>query len=186
VQVPIHLALSWLVAAPLPQRRDRVLVTWAGVAPDLDALSLLGGAEAFGHYHHVLTHGVVAAVAVAVAASLAARQRWRVLLLALVTFHLHLACDLIGSGVAHQPWSITYFWPFSRSEYWVNFGWDLASVQNGAIWVLAVVLTGWIGVRWRRTFCEAFLPQRTDAAIVAVLRKRFSRRQAAAGPGSTR
>lgn len=186
MQVPVHLALSWLAGSPLAGRRDRVLVAWAGVVPDLDALSLLGGAEAFGRYHHILTHGLPAALLTAALCCAAARARWKVLLLSFLTFHLHLACDLVGSGVQHQPWSISYLWPFSNAEYSVNFGWDLASIQNGVIWIAAVVLTAWIGVRWGRTFCEAFLPLRADAAIVAALRKRFSRQPGAAAAGSAR
>jgi hypothetical protein len=62
MQDPIHLAISWLIGHRLPERRDRRLVTWAGVLPDLDALSLLGGAAAHSEYHHVVTHGLVAAV----------------------------------------------------------------------------------------------------------------------------
>lgn len=106
--------------------------------------------------------------------------------MALITFHLHLASDLLGSGVQHQPWPITYFWPLSQSEYVVMYGWDLASVQNGVIWIAALVVTGWIGVWWGRTFCEAFLPQRMDAAVVAVLRKRFRASKVAAVASSTR
>ena len=73
MQVPIHLAISWLIGHRLPERRDRRLVTWAGVLPDLDALSLLGGARAFSEYHHLVTHGVVAAVVVTAACTALAR-----------------------------------------------------------------------------------------------------------------
>ena len=127
MQVPIHLAISWLIGHRLPERRDRRLVTWSGVVPDLDALSLLGGAGAYSEYHHVLTHGVVAAVVVTALSTAFARQRGKVLLLSLLAFHVHLICDLLGSG---RDWPIVYFYPFSRHEYFTPYGWPLASPQN--------------------------------------------------------
>lgn len=61
MHVPTHLAISWLIGHSLVERRDRRLVAWSGVAPDLDALSLLAGPAAYSQYHHVLTHGLLAA-----------------------------------------------------------------------------------------------------------------------------
>jgi hypothetical protein len=137
------------------------------VVPDLDALSLLGGAAAYSEYHHVLTHGVVAAVAVTAVATAFARQRWKVLLLSLAAFHVHLLCDLLGSG---RDWPIVYFYPFSRHEFYTPYGWPLASPQNAMVWLAAVALTIWIGITRGRTFAEAFLPARADAAVVKALR----------------
>jgi hypothetical protein len=55
-----HAMLSWLAAQGLPERRDRRLVVLAGVAPDLDGLSVLGGLANYGRWHHVVTHNVLA------------------------------------------------------------------------------------------------------------------------------
>jgi hypothetical protein len=62
VHLPTHLVLSWLLGHRLSERRDRRLVAWAGVAPDLDALTVLGGLDFYGQWHHVLTHGLTAAL----------------------------------------------------------------------------------------------------------------------------
>ncbi|MGD1104728.1 MAG: metal-dependent hydrolase [Terriglobia bacterium] len=167
MQVPIHLAISWLIGHRLPERRDRRLVAWSGVVPDLDALSLLGGAAAYSEYHHVLTHGVVAAVVVTTISAAFARERWKVLLLALLAFHVHLICDLLGSG---RNWPLVYFYPFNRHEYYTPYGWPLASLQNAFVWLAAVALTVWVGTTRGRTFAEAFLPARADAAVVKALR----------------
>ncbi len=183
MQVSIHLAISWLIGHRLPERRDRRLVTWAGVLPDLDALSLLGGAGTYSEYHHVVTHGVVAAVVVTAACTALARQRARVLLLSFLAFHVHLVCDLLGSG---RDWPIVYFYPFSRHEFYTPYGWPLASPQNAVVWLAAVALTIYVGITRGRTFAEAFMPARADAAVVKALRDiyaRFSPRKAArAGP----
>ena len=175
MHAPIHLAISWLIGSRLPHRRDRVLVAWAGVVPDLDAISLAWGVEAYVKYHHVIAHGIVAAMGVTLACVAAARDRFKVGLLALVAFHVHLLCDLIGSGAQGQPWSITYFWPFSEREIWVSFGWDLASPENAVVWLGAVALTFVAAVRYGRTFAEAFLPASADAAVVRAVRRMSER-----------
>jgi hypothetical protein len=172
MQVPIHLAISWLIGHRLPERRDRRLVAWSGLAPDLDALSLLGGAAAYSEYHHVLTHGVVAAVVGTAIGTACARERWKVLLLSLLAFHVHLVCDLLGSG---RDWPIVYFYPFNRHEYYTPFGWPLASPQNALVWRAAVALTVWIGVTRGRTFAEAFLPAHADATVAGTLRAMYTR-----------
>ena len=170
MHLPTHLAISWLIGQGLSERRDRRLVAWAGVVPDLDALSLLAGASAFSRFHHGVTHGVVAAAAVTLATAVFARRRLRAAGLALVAFHVHLMCDLLGSGV---DWSIAYFWPFSSREFVTPYGWPLASWQNVLITVVALFCIGWIGVTRGRTFTETFLPAKADQAVVAVLRRRF-------------
>jgi membrane-bound metal-dependent hydrolase YbcI (DUF457 family) len=167
---PTHLAISWLIGQGLSERRDRRLVAWAGVVPDLDALSLLAGASAFSRFHHSVTHGIVAAAVVSAACAVLARRRRRAAGLALGAFHVHLLCDLLGSGV---DWSIAYFWPFSSREFVTPYGWPLASWQNLLITVAALLVVGWIGVTRGRTFAETFLPARADRAVVEVLRRRF-------------
>ena len=173
MHVPIHLAVSWLIGHHLPERRDRRLVTWSGVAPDLDALTLLAVAGAHSGYHHVIAHGLVAAVVGTALWTALARQRLKVLLLSLVAFHVHLLCDLLGSG---RDWSIVYFFPFSRHEYMSPYGRTLASPQNALVWLAAVAATVWIAIKRGRTFAEAFLPAKADAAVVRILRKIFSRK----------
>jgi inner membrane protein len=179
MQVPIHLAISWLIGHRLAERRDRRLVAWAGVAPDFDALSALAGVAAYSEYHHVLAHGIVAAVAGTALWTALARQRLKVMVLSLAAFHLHLLCDLLGSG---RDWTIAYFWPFSRHEYAPPYGWPLASPQNALVWLATVAATIWIGIRRRRTFAEAFLPARADAAVADTLRKIFSPRESKPRP----
>jgi hypothetical protein len=180
VHIPIHLAISWLIGQGLPERRDRRLVTWSGVVPDLDTLSILAGPAAYSEYHHVLTHGIIAAVVTTVACMALARRRLKVLLLSLLAFHVHLICDLLGSG---RDWTIVYFYPFSRHEYLTPYGWPLASPQNAMVWLAAVAITVWIGVTRGRTFAEALLPARADAAVAKTLRDIFARRKR--GPGQS-
>lgn len=167
----VHGTLSWLLGQGLRARRDRALVACAGLAPDLDGLTLLGGAEAFQTYHHVLFHGVPGALVTALACAALARQRVAVAALALVAFHLHLLCDLVGSG---PGWPILYLWPLSEREWSWDGQWDLASWQNAVIGLAVTLAALACALRWERTPVELF-SLRWDAEVVRTLRRRFAR-----------
>ena len=167
-----HLTLSWAVGAWLKERRDRSLVAWAGVLPDLDGLSVLWGVDAFGRWHHVLTHSLVAALVTTGLVLGVARDRARTAALAFLAFHLHLGADLMGSGTG---WSIAYLYPLSD---WVVDGldwWELPSWQNVLITAVALGFSCFMGVRFGRTFLEAWLPIRFDQVFVKLLRRAFRR-----------
>jgi inner membrane protein len=165
-----HLTTSWLVGHRLPERRDRLLVTWAGMAPDLDGLSLLANTDLYARWHHVLTHGAVAAVVTTAVCAACARARFKVAALSFAAFHLHLVCDLLGSGVA---WSIAYLYPFSAHRIATPFGWSLDSWQNAAVTAAALAACVAVGLRRGYTVTESFLPLRIDREVVRALRTRF-------------
>lgn len=167
----VHGELSWLAAQKLTERRDRLLVTLGGVIPDLDGLTLLAGEDAYGRWHHVLTHGIVSAVVLSAVLAAFARQKLAVFGLALTAFHLHLFCDLLGSG---PGWPLYYLWPFSRLETYWSGQWDLASWQNSLIGLTATLLVLACALPFGRTMVELF-STKADAKVVAALRKRFSR-----------
>ncbi len=165
----VHAELSWLMAQRLEARRDRALVVLAGLAPDLDGLTLLAGEEAYGRWHHVLTHGFVAAIAVTLGCAALARERLHVAALALLAFHLHLLCDLAGSG---PGWPILYLWPISPAEWAWSGQWELASWQNTLIGLAATIAGLACALRWSRTPVE-LLSVRADAKVVASIVARF-------------
>jgi len=167
----VHAELSWLAGVKLAARRDRLLVTLAGLAPDLDGLSLLAGEEGYAKWHHVLTHGIVSAVAVSAVCAAFASQRARVAAVAFAAFHLHLLCDLAGSG---PGWPLTYLWPFSPVEWMWDGQWNLASWQNSLIGLVATLAVLACAVPFGRTIVE-LLSLRADAAVVATVRKRAQR-----------
>lgn len=167
----VHAELSWLGAQRLQEKRDRLLVTLAGLSPDLDGLTLLAGEDLYGEWHHVLTHGFVSALALSALLTAFARQRAAVFALSLAAFHLHLLCDLAGSG---PGWPLYYFWPFSRLEWFWSGQWDLASWQNSLIGLAATLAVLACALPHGRTIVELISP-RADAQVVATLRKRFGR-----------
>ena len=165
----VHGEIGWLTGQPLSSRRDRWLVTAAGLLPDLDGLTILAGGDAYARWHHVLTHGLVAAVVICGLLAAFAQQKARVLGLALVAFHLHLVCDLAGSGVG---WPIAYLLPFSDFELHWSGGWELASWQNSVIGLGVTLLCLYCAVPFGRTVVELF-SVKADAAVVKTVRKRL-------------
>lgn len=167
----VHAELSWLAGARLDARRDRVLVALAGVVPDVDGLTLLAGEEAYGRYHHVFTHGLVSALVCGVVFGAIAKRKLVVGLLSVAAFHLHLLCDLAGSG---PGWPITYLYPFSHVETMWSGQWNLASWQNTLIGLAATLGVLACALPLGRTAVELFSVT-LDAKVVATLRARFRR-----------
>jgi len=181
-----HFIGSWLVAAAIVNNpRDRRLVTLAGVLPDLDGLgmvvdvvkSLASGHELNFHYyqkfHHLWLHGWPGALLVAVVLAAFARQHWRVAVGCLVTFHLHLLCDLLGSRgpTPADLWPICYGEPVFRHPVWFWKGqWKLDGWQNLVIFGFVFAIALRVAVKRGYSFVE-LLGQRADDAFVTTLRR---------------
>ncbi|WP_046005632.1 metal-dependent hydrolase [Pseudoalteromonas rubra] len=142
-----HLMMSWLCgASTVVTKRERIIITLAGLAPDLDGAGLLidwftGTTRYYQQWHHVFGHNLVFAVAIATCAGLLARTRQaRVWLMSFVAIHLHLFTDLIGSkGPDGYQWPIEYLYPFSNTGLTWQGQWALNAWQNQLIW-LALLL----------------------------------------------
>jgi membrane-bound metal-dependent hydrolase YbcI (DUF457 family) len=175
MHIPTHLMASWVVGHRLSERRDRVLVAWAGVSADLDGLTILAGPDVYGRWHHALTHGLVAGLLMALLVGWWAKNPFAVWALALTAFHLHVVCDFLGSGV---EWPIQYFWPISDTFYHTSYGWELDAWENWATGVLLILLCGRLAVTSGRSFAETFHTKRADALVVLALRQRFAPKRA--------
>ncbi len=180
-----HVLLSWGVANTLPDstRRDRTLITLAGVAPDLDGLGLVAEVLTAGtpdplrwwtDYHHVLGHNIIAAAAVTGLAVLMGTSRIPTAFLASLSFHLHLLCDVAGSrGPDGHPWPIPYLLPFSSSVQWTWDGqWALNAWQNFVVTVAALAATFVLAHR-RGVSPLELVSERANGIFVETLRKRF-------------
>ena len=174
----VHAELSWLAAGRLQTRRDRLLVALAGVAPDLDGLSLLAGKDAYSDWHHVVWHGLLGALVTSLLFGALANRKVVTGVMSLVTFHLHLLCDLAGSGdrgLGGEGWPLYYWWPLNRHTWFWDGQWDLASWQNTLIGMGATLACLAMALRWDRTVVELF-SVKADAAVVATLKARFGRK----------
>jgi hypothetical protein len=181
-----HLVGSWLIASATTNNpRDRKLVTLAGVLPDADGLgavadvvgSFISGKECTFHnyqtYHHLLLHGWPGAILVSILLTLFARQKWRVLLLCLFTFHLHLLCDLIGSRgpTVGDLWPICYSEPIFRHPIWFwKHQWRLDGWQNQTIFIGIFLISLWLAAKKGFSFVEV-ISSRVDRIFVGVLQK---------------
>jgi|SRR5208282_1812931 hypothetical protein len=183
-----HLLASWIVAVKTTDNlRDRRLVTLAGVAPDLDGLGIVldivTGRFARNHpfyypeYHHWLMHGLPAALACAALLAAFAHRRGRVFWLALLTFHLHLLCDLLGSRGPDKwdLWPIYYFGPLSRNPMWIwKHQWRLDGWQNMVLTLALFIWALGLAIRYGDSFVGVF-NHRWDKVFVEVLRKWHAR-----------
>lgn len=180
--------IGWQVGdAVSSSPRDRALIAWAGLAPDLDGLGLLvdvgnrllGRPETFVYadHHHVLFHGLFGAAVTASACVALATSRGRVLWASLLAFHLHLLCDLAGSRgpVPGDLWPIHYLGPFSER---LTFVWSGQWPVNG--WPNVAVTLVLLFLGFRQAIREGLSPvslfgRRADRAFVETVRARWAR-----------
>jgi membrane-bound metal-dependent hydrolase YbcI (DUF457 family) len=180
-----HFFTGWVLANCFDlERRDRALVTLACVAPDIDGLGIIpelltrNSAHPllwFSMYHHSLHNLAFALVIAAIGFALAA-QKWKTGSLVLLSFHIHLLEDLLGSrGPDGYQWPIPYLSPFSSSLQLIWRGqWGLNAWQNVVITVVLLLITLWLA--WRRGLSPLeMVSSRADNALVATLRRRYPR-----------
>ncbi|MEK7858387.1 MAG: metal-dependent hydrolase [Elusimicrobiota bacterium] len=181
-----HLLASWLTAeAAGLERRDRALVTIAGIAADLDGLGYLAEAMTnesaepllwYSRWHHVLGHNLAFAVVLGAACAALGASRLRAALTSLLAFHLHLLYDVVGSkGPDGDHLPIAYLYPFS-------FGWQLEWSGQWELnaWpnvLFAAVLLGLsLFCAWSRARSPVELfSARADGLLTAALRRRWPR-----------
>jgi membrane-bound metal-dependent hydrolase YbcI (DUF457 family) len=180
-----HFLFGWMVANTGGLgRRDRALVAIAGVIPDVDGLGapvevLTKNWERplawFSEYHHTF-HNITFAVVVTALAFAAATRRWKAALLAFLSFHLHLFCDVLGArGPDGHQWPIPYLKPFSDAwEITWSGQWALNAWPNFAITGALLIATFYLA--WRRGFSPLeIVSPRADQAFVGTLHERFPR-----------
>jgi membrane-bound metal-dependent hydrolase YbcI (DUF457 family) len=117
MKIPEHLALSYLLAQLGPQEAygpaGTLLVMTAGMLPDLDGVSILGGWKCHLKYHRMVGHGLPMTLLVplllAVSAAPYLGGPWGVLWLWLqLSLVLHLVLDVL-----FYRWKVQLLWPFS-------------------------------------------------------------------------
>jgi membrane-bound metal-dependent hydrolase YbcI (DUF457 family) len=153
-----HVGLSWIVANAAPcASRDRWLVVTAGVLPDLDGVGILWSETAYATVHRAAGHGLVFIVLWTLVVVRYAERPVRTTALALLSFHLHLLLDAVGTGGL----PIRYFWPLSDAGWTYAGRWTLASWPNAV--VMAVTLLGVLLVAYRTRISGTHAVHRGDA-----------------------
>jgi inner membrane protein len=195
-----HFFAGWLLASATPlNRREKAAVVCAGLAPDIDGLGIIPELLTrnsshpllwFSQYHHAL-HTLAFGMLVTLAAWLycsrrqfiftpeiqapqAANHRWTATLLAFLSFHLHLLCDLIGSrGPDGYSWPIPYLAPFSsRLQLAWHGQWSLNGWQNILITCVLLGVTLWIARANGSSPVELFSPA-GNRLFISTLSSRF-------------
>lgn len=177
--------MGWAVANTVPSltKRERAFVTLASVVPDVDGLGLIAEALTqnsshplnwWSEYHHTLGHNIGFALFVSVMAAVFSRQKLKVLLLALLSFHLHLIGDLVGArGPDGDQWPIPYLLPFTNHMQLTWSGqWALNAWPNVVI-TAALIATTVVLARARGFSPLEMVSIKADSAFIRVLRSRF-------------
>jgi inner membrane protein len=177
-----HFLASWICATGLPlERRERRLVTLAGVSPDLDGLGVAadlitrGRTDWYGTWHHLLCHNLAFAILFSVlAGAMVKGHRLRTITLAFLMVHGHFLLDLIGSkGRDGDLWPIPYLVPFSRTfELSWRGAWYLDSWQNLVFLTGCFVIALALAVRQRRSFIEV-VSYRLDRELFLAVSRRW-------------
>jgi inner membrane protein len=179
MQGPSHLAISWAFgeALGLQSARERRIVAWAGLAPDIDVVAYVAAIVYYGFdqerafenvwqvIHHRYTHGLGFVVLTGIVAY-ALSSRWRIALLAILASAIHNFCDLVGGG---PTWPIYPLWPLTDAAWSASWSWTIGEWPN--IVILFVCLAGTL-VYARlhgRSPMECF-GDRADAWLVRVVR----------------
>lgn len=168
-----HLLISWSCANVVDlSRRDRILVTLAGLAPDLDGVGYVTDylgltSDLYCRIHHIGGHNLGACLIYLVITAGFAQRRFLGFTLAAATFHIHLLCDIIsGRGPDGYQWPIPYLMPFSDSLNWTWSGqWYLHGWQNTVVYLVFVAVTVFIAIKKRVTPID-LLSERWDGAVL--------------------
>ena len=174
-----HLLLSWLSTIELVEnRRERVLITLSGIAPDIDGAGVIidkitGTTNYYFEYHHVVGHNVFAGIFLSVLVYLlSVKQRSLAAILAFGVVQLHVLCDLIGSkGPDGYNWPICYLYPISETLKLSWSGqWQLNAWQNLVIAALAFSACIFY-VHTRAITVFELCGQKLDAAAVGLYKR---------------
>ncbi len=181
-----HLLAGWTVAnLDGLERRDRALVTAAGVIPDIDGLGLVAERLSlesdrpllwWTDYHHVLAHNIGFGILVAALCLVLGVKRKTAAFLAFLSFNLHIIFDIIGAGgPGGENWPIPYLLPFTNGV-WLEWSgqWLINAWQN--VVITAALLSAALVLACRRGYSPLeMVSRRADRVLVDTLRDRFGR-----------
>lgn len=181
-----HFLISWSVANTSNiDRKDRAVVTFAGILPDIDGAGIIldllrsGSAQVlplWSKYHHVLGHNIGFGIVLIIIAFFLSTRRLLTALLVFISFHLHLICDLLGSkGPDGYQWAIPYLLPFSNAWQWTwEHQWQLNAWPNFVITIVVIAIT--IFIAWKKAVSPLeMVSNKANKMFVETLRKRFGK-----------
>ncbi len=163
-----HFIISWVAAnSMILDRKSRICITLSGLVPDIDGAGYIYDKLAanfayqthyYEAYHHILGHNIFSAFAVSFVFAFICGKRLAVFFLSLLTFNLHILCDIAGArGPDGDQWPISYWYPLWPDIQLTWSGqWELSSWINSAVGVSFFIIA-LIIARYRHvTFFELF------------------------------
>ena len=185
MHIVTHLLVGWTVAEHVTEKpRDRALIAWCSVIPDLDGIGLpidwIGRTLGFEwglyeQFHRVALHGLPGAILFAVLVALIADENHRAATWAFISFHLHLLGDILGSRGSNPEdiWPVHYLEPISNAVTFSWAGqWPLTSWQNTTFTIALMVYMLVLAVQ-RGYSPVSLFSKRTDKVFVETLRARW-------------
>ena len=183
-----HLLASWTVAGiPRLESRDRIIITLAGISPDVDGVGIVVELATehiqqpllwYSKYHHIIGHNLIFGIVISLTAAAIARRRLLTAALVFFVFHLHLFCDLIGSrGPDGYQWPIPYFYPFFQNiELSWSGQWALNAWPNILFTIILMMITCYLA--WKKGLSPLeIISKRANRVFVDMFRQRFGRPQ---------
>ena len=179
-----HFLIGWSTANICSiKRKERAFVTIAGIAADIDGAGLIFDylgphkglpLEWWSKCHHILGHNIGFGLFLTITAFALSTRRWIVGFLVMVSFHLHLIGDLLGSkGPDGYQWPIPYLLPFSDAWQWTWAGqWQLNAWPN---FVITGVVTWYMFyIAWKKEVSPLeIISSKANTSFVVTLQRRF-------------
>lgn len=179
-----HFLTGWAVSLPMDlETRDRGLIAFASISPDLDGIVVIGdlvqgrsldSCYFYATYHHVLCHNLLFAVVAALVLGSLARRKLPAGSACLLAIHIHYLADLVGSaGPDGSIWEIHYLYPFTDGGMLsVTWQWALNAWPNIALTVGLITVA--LYKAWKHGISPiGIFSVSGDQAFVAALRQRF-------------
>lgn len=201
MQGPSHLVISWFYAeaSSLEQPRDRRIVAWAGLAPDVDVLAYIAALlyyrfdkelafeNVWRVVHHRYTHGLAfvaltGAVAYWLAGGRGREGSVRVATLALLASAIHNFLDVVAGG---PTWPIYPLWPLSDAAWHASWSWTIGEWPNIVVLVACLAATLAYGRALGRSPMECF-GGAADRWMVRILQSGSDAPAGAADPAASR
>ena len=182
-----HLLASWTLAeATVEKPRDKAIVAWAGIVPDIDGagylvdlvtlFSEIPQTHYYEMFHRLWGHGLPAAFVVCLILLPWLYRRPKTLFVLFLSVHLHFLLDIVGSRgeVSGEIWPIYYLAPFTSELAVVSWSyqWPLGGWQNALFTFLLILFGLWRGYENGYSPISLF-SARADKKIVDTLRNRF-------------
>ncbi len=162
--VPGHGQLGWhLAELARLERKDRILCAIAGMAPDIDGLTILLGPSIYWGLHHTFAHSLFFLPVIAVGIGIFGRNKILTVFFSLLAALAHVAVDVFGSMPVHALWPMYPDWapidtpnpfiifPVEFITPFVIIGWSIQVYKTRGVSILEIFgsqierrLYGWL------------------------------------------